>query len=63
MEEAGFTKNGNDLWEKDGQTVNAVINGFEGIHSDIVPVLVEMLLRAGFDANDQLRHQCLSEYG
>jgi ABC-type transport system substrate-binding protein len=51
MEEAGFTKNSNDLWERDGQTVNATINGFEGIHSDIVPVLVEMLLRAGFDAS------------
>ena len=24
-------------------TVNATIHGFEGIHSDIVPVLVEML--------------------
>jgi ABC-type transport system substrate-binding protein len=51
MEEAGFTKNSNDLWEKDGQTVVATINGFEGIHSDIVPVLEEMLLRAGFDAS------------
>lgn len=50
MEEAGFTKNSNDLWERDGQTVDATINGFEGIHSDIVPVLVEMLLQAGFDA-------------
>jgi peptide/nickel transport system substrate-binding protein len=51
MTEAGFTKNGDGLWEKDGQTVNAVIQGFEGIHSDIVPVLVEMLKNAGFDAN------------
>lgn len=50
MEGAGFTKNSAGLWEKDGQTVNATINGFEGIHSDIVPVLVEMLLQAGFDA-------------
>jgi ABC-type transport system substrate-binding protein len=51
MEEAGFTKNANDLWERDGETVNATISGFESIHSDIVPVLVEMLLRAGFDAS------------
>jgi ABC-type transport system substrate-binding protein len=51
MTEAGFTKNGDGLWEKDGQTVNAVIDGFEGIHSDIVPVLVEMLKTAGFDAS------------
>jgi peptide/nickel transport system substrate-binding protein len=51
MTEAGFTKNGDDLWEKDGQTISAVINGFEGIHSDIVPILVEMLRSGGFDAS------------
>jgi peptide/nickel transport system substrate-binding protein len=51
MTEAGFTKNGDDLWEKDGATVNMVIQGFEGIHSDIVPILVEMLRNAGFDAD------------
>jgi peptide/nickel transport system substrate-binding protein len=51
MTEAGFAKNGDGLWEKDGATVNATINGFEGIHSDIVPILVEMLRQAGFDAS------------
>jgi len=51
MTEAGFTKNADDLWEKGGATVSAVINGFEGIHSDIVPILVEMLKTAGFDAS------------
>lgn len=51
MTEAGFTKNGDGLWEKDGETVNMVIHGFEGIHSDIVPVLVEMLRNGGFDAD------------
>jgi peptide/nickel transport system substrate-binding protein len=51
MKEAGFTMKGDGLWEKDGNTVNATIDGFEGIHSDIVPVLVEMLKTAGFDAN------------
>jgi ABC-type transport system substrate-binding protein len=50
MTAAGFTKNADGLWEKDGATVPAVINGFEGIHSDIVPVLVEMLRAGGFDA-------------
>jgi peptide/nickel transport system substrate-binding protein len=50
MEEAGFTRNGDDMWEKDGETVNMTIHAFEGIHSDIVPILVEMLLNAGFDA-------------
>ncbi len=51
MSEAGYTKNGDDLWEMDGQTVDTTINGFEGIHSDSVPILVEMLRRAGFDAS------------
>lgn len=51
MTAAGFTKNSDGLWEKDGATVPAVINGFEGIHSDIVPVLVEMLKAGGFDAD------------
>jgi peptide/nickel transport system substrate-binding protein len=51
MTEAGFTMNGDNLWEKDGATVNCTINGFEGIHSDIVPILVEFLLAAGFDAS------------
>jgi len=50
MEGAGFALNGDGLWEKDGATVNTTIHGFEGIHSDIVPVLVEMLIQAGFDA-------------
>lgn len=51
MTEAGFTKNGDGLWEKNGATVPAVINGFEGIHADIVAVLVEMLRAGGFDAD------------
>ena len=51
MTEAGFTKNSSGLWEKDGATVPAVINGFPGIHSDIVPILVEMLIAGGFDAD------------
>ena len=51
MTEAGYAMNGNSLWEKDGKTVNCTINGFEGIHSDIVPILVEFLLAAGFDAS------------
>ncbi len=50
MTEAGFALNGDGLWEKDGKTVDATIQGFEGIHGDIVPILVEMLRTAGFDA-------------
>ena len=51
MTEAGYTMNGDGLWEKDGATVNCTIHGFEGIHSDIVPILVEFLLASGFDAS------------
>jgi peptide/nickel transport system substrate-binding protein len=51
MAEAGYEMNGSGLWEKDGLTVNCTIHGFEGIHSDIVPVLVEFLLASGFDAS------------
>jgi ABC-type transport system substrate-binding protein len=51
MQAAGFTLNGEGLWEKDGQTINMTIHGFEGIHSDIVPILVEMLRNGGFDAS------------
>jgi ABC-type oligopeptide transport system substrate-binding subunit len=51
MTAAGYAKNGDGLWELNGATVPAVIQGFEGIHSDIVPVLVEMLKAGGFDAS------------
>ena len=51
MEDAGFTMNGDGLWERDGETVNATIQGFGGIHGDIVPVLEQMLINAGFDAS------------
>jgi hypothetical protein len=40
MTDAGFTKNGDGMWEKNGKTINATINGFEGIHSDLAPLLV-----------------------
>ncbi|WP_421761014.1 ABC transporter substrate-binding protein [Devosia sp.] len=50
MTEAGFALNGDGLWAKDGKTVDATIQGFENIHGDIVPILVEMLRAAGFDA-------------
>jgi peptide/nickel transport system substrate-binding protein len=52
MTAAGFTKNGDGLWaDASGATINATINGFEGIHSDLAPVLVEMLKAGGFDAS------------
>lgn len=51
MEGAGFTMNGDGLWEKDGETLDATIQAFENIHGDIAPVLAEMLRTAGFDSN------------
>ena len=39
------------LWEKDGETINATIQGFPGIHSDMAPVLEQMLRTGGFDAS------------
>ena len=51
MTAAGYAKNSDGLWTKDGKTINCTINGFEGIHSDIVPVLIEMLRKGGFDAS------------
>jgi peptide/nickel transport system substrate-binding protein len=51
MEAAGFTMNGDGLWEKSGETLDATIQAFENIHGDIAPVLAEMLRNAGFDAN------------
>jgi peptide/nickel transport system substrate-binding protein len=51
MEAAGWTRNGDDLWEKDGKTFDATIQAFENIHGDIAPILAEMLRQAGFDSN------------
>lgn len=51
MEAAGFAKNGDGLWAKDGKTFDATIQAFPNIHGDIAPVLSEMLRQAGFDSN------------
>jgi peptide/nickel transport system substrate-binding protein len=51
LTEAGFTQNSDGMWEQDGETISGVINGFSGIHSDIVPVLEEMLRNCGIDAS------------
>lgn len=51
MTEAGFTKNADGLWEKNGKTLDATIQAFDTIHGDIAPVLAEMLRQAGFDSN------------
>lgn len=51
MEAAGWTKNGDELWEKDGKTFDATIQAFDSIHGDLAPVLAEMLRQGGFDSN------------
>ncbi|MBK9715136.1 MAG: ABC transporter substrate-binding protein [Kouleothrix sp.] len=51
MTDAGFTKNADGLWQKNGQTVNATINGFAAFQGDIAPLLEEMLKNGGFDAS------------
>jgi peptide/nickel transport system substrate-binding protein len=51
MTETGFTKNADGLWQKNGQTVNAAINGFAAYEGDIAPLLEEMLKAGGFDAS------------
>ncbi|HEY3341062.1 MAG TPA: ABC transporter substrate-binding protein, partial [Anaerolineae bacterium] len=50
MTKAGFAKDADGFWVKGGKRINATINGFESIHADIVPVLVEMLRKGGFEA-------------
>src|SRR5258708_4219091 len=51
MMAAGFAKNADGFWAKDGKALDATINAFSGLHDDIAPVLVEMLRTAGFDAS------------
>jgi ABC-type transport system substrate-binding protein len=50
MTAAGFSLNADGFWAKDGETLNAQVNGIESVHNDIVPVIAEMLRRAGFDS-------------
>lgn len=54
MNEAGFTRNADGFWAKDGATLNAQVNGIEAVHDDIAPVLAEMLRQAGFDSTPYL---------
>src|SRR5260221_12979133 len=50
MTAAGFTKNSDGLWAKNGTALDATLVAVPGIHDDIAPVLGEMLRTAGFDA-------------
>jgi peptide/nickel transport system substrate-binding protein len=49
MQAAGYTRNSANMWEKDGQVIEAVIHGF-GIFNDIGPVIAEQLVQGGFNA-------------
>lgn len=48
MAAAGYEKDGDGFWVKDGERIPAVIHGF-GIFNDIGPVLAEQLRRGGFE--------------
>jgi peptide/nickel transport system substrate-binding protein len=49
MEGAGWEKNSQGFWEKDGQVFEITINGWT-IFNDIGPIVTEQLRQAGFDA-------------
>jgi peptide/nickel transport system substrate-binding protein len=49
MEGAGWQKNGNGMWEKDGEVFEITLNGWT-VFNDIGPIVTEQLRRAGFDA-------------
>lgn len=50
MAAAGYEKDGDGFWVKDGQRVEAIIHGFN-IFNDIGPILAEQLRRGGFEAD------------
>jgi len=50
MTEAGFAKNGDGMWEKDGATVKMDITTFQ-VFAEIAPIVAEQLKSAGFDAS------------
>lgn len=50
METAGYTKNAEGMWEKDGAPIEANIHGFVFMN-DIGPILAEQLRRGGFAAD------------
>jgi ABC-type transport system substrate-binding protein len=51
MESAGFALNQDGFWEKDYATLDCTIHGFQGIHGDILPMIANMLVHAGFNAS------------
>lgn len=53
MGEAGYEKNGDGIWEKDGEVASMIINVPQP-WAPLGPVLAEQLTRAGFQAEEQL---------
>lgn len=51
MTEAGFEKNGDGFWAKDGVVPDADIAAGVPLFGDIAPITAELLRQAGFDAN------------
>lgn len=51
MTKAGFTKNTDGFWARDGETLDATVSGFAELHGDIAPLLAEMLRQGGFDSS------------
>lgn len=49
MQSAGFEKNGDGMWERDGEVLQMTLNGFE-VFADIGPIVAEMLRQNGIDA-------------
>ncbi|MEX2425398.1 MAG: ABC transporter substrate-binding protein [Thermomicrobiaceae bacterium] len=49
MQTAGFEKNGDGFWERDGEVFQITLNGWT-IFNDIGPIVTEQLRQAGFDA-------------
>ncbi len=51
MTSAGYKQDSDGFWlGKDGKRIGGTIMGYESIHADIVPVLVEMLRKGGFES-------------
>lgn len=53
MQGKGYSKNGQGLWEKNGQTIPILIESMI-LFTDITPVLVQQLREGGFDASFEI---------
>jgi peptide/nickel transport system substrate-binding protein len=51
MEKGGYKQDSDGFWlDKSGKRISGTVMGYESIHADIVPVLVEMLRKGGFES-------------